>query len=123
EGVEAECHLRIGSVTDEIRQVAMDLGETLLVVATHGHSGFDAMVFGSTCEKIIRTAAIPVLVVKHPEHEFVRQPSDQIELRHLVVPFDFSELSKAAIPLASSLARRFGAGMTLVHVVEPHENA
>ncbi|MBI2424754.1 MAG: universal stress protein [Candidatus Hydrogenedentes bacterium] len=122
-GLEAEWHLRSGNVTSEVMHVAEDLGDAMMVVASHGRGGFDALVFGSTCEKLIRSTAIPVLVVKHPEHEFVRLPAGEIDLKHIVVPCDFSGLSKAALPLALSLAHRFGARITLVHVVEPHENA
>jgi nucleotide-binding universal stress UspA family protein len=44
----------------------------LITLATHGRTGLRHLVFGSTAEKIIRLAPCPVLVVKHPEHEFVK---------------------------------------------------
>lgn len=38
--------------------------------------------------------------------------------RHILVPLDGSEPAEAALPVATSLARALGAGVTLVHVIE-----
>ena len=42
---------------------------------------------------------------------------------HLLVPLDGSRLSESSLPLAARLARRSGATLTLVHVVEKHAPA
>ena len=39
---------------------------------------------------------------------------------HLLVPLDGSRLSESVLPIAARLARRAGASLTLVHVVERH---
>jgi nucleotide-binding universal stress UspA family protein len=41
-----------------------------------------------------------------------------MEIRHLLVPTDFSESSKYALNEAVGLAQVFGARLTLLHVVE-----
>jgi universal stress protein A len=41
-----------------------------------------------------------------------------MEIRHLLVPTDFSEGSKQALEYALGLAQTFGAKLTLLHVVE-----
>ena len=56
----------------EIAKTAKELDVDLITLATHGRTGLSHLVFGSTAEKIIRLAPCPVLVVKHPEHEFVK---------------------------------------------------
>lgn len=43
----------------------------LIVITTHGRTGFRRLLDGSDCEKIIRTAPCPVLVLREPEREFV----------------------------------------------------
>jgi nucleotide-binding universal stress UspA family protein len=43
----------------------------LIVIGTHGHTGLEHLLMGSVAERIVRTAACPVLVVRHPEHELV----------------------------------------------------
>jgi nucleotide-binding universal stress UspA family protein len=75
---------RHGDLPVEVRPVLLD-GNTfsvvldyakkeeveLVVMATHGHSGFEHLLLGSTTEKVIRKAHCPVLSVKHPEREFI----------------------------------------------------
>ncbi|MCF7808963.1 MAG: universal stress protein [Candidatus Marinimicrobia bacterium] len=42
----------------------------LIVMATHGLSGFSHALYGSTAEKVIRKAPCPVLTIRHPEVKF-----------------------------------------------------
>jgi nucleotide-binding universal stress UspA family protein len=43
----------------------------LIVMGTHGRGPLAHLVMGSVAERVVRTAACPVLTVRHPEHEFV----------------------------------------------------
>jgi nucleotide-binding universal stress UspA family protein len=38
----------------------------LIVMGTHGRSGFDHLVFGSVAEGVMRTASAPVLLIRNP---------------------------------------------------------
>jgi len=44
----------------------------LIVMGTHGRSGFSHLLMGSVAERVVRTAPCPVLTVRHPEREFLR---------------------------------------------------
>jgi nucleotide-binding universal stress UspA family protein len=72
EGIDAEPVFVSGTAYIEIVKTAKELDVDLITLATHGRTGLSHLVFGSTAEKIIRLAPCPVLVVKHPEHEFVK---------------------------------------------------
>jgi nucleotide-binding universal stress UspA family protein len=72
EGIDAESVFVSGTAYIEIAKTAKELDVDLITLATHGRTGLSHLVFGSTAEKIIRLAPCPVLVVKHPEHEFVK---------------------------------------------------
>jgi nucleotide-binding universal stress UspA family protein len=43
----------------------------LIVIGTHGRSGMEHILFGSTAEKVVRKAPCPVLSVKPAQHAFV----------------------------------------------------
>ena len=43
----------------------------LIVIGTHGRSGMEHIIFGSTAEKVVRKAPCPVLSVKPAQHTFV----------------------------------------------------
>jgi nucleotide-binding universal stress UspA family protein len=41
----------------------------LIVLATHGRTGLDRLLFGSTAEQVVRYAPCPVLSVRLPKHK------------------------------------------------------
>ena len=54
-----------------IVQFAHDRVIDLVIVGTHGRGAVAHLLMGSVAERVVRTAPCPVLVVRHPEHEFV----------------------------------------------------
>lgn len=52
---------------EEIIRQAEDVGADVIVMGTHGRSGLDHVLFGSTTEKVIRKSTIPVLSVPNPK--------------------------------------------------------
>ena len=50
----------------EILKKAQDENVDLIVMGTHGRSGVDHVLFGSTAERVLRKAACPVLTVRLP---------------------------------------------------------
>ena len=55
----------------EITTYAKEEEVDMIIVATHGRTGVEHILFGSTAEKIIRKAPCPVLVVRSEEHDFI----------------------------------------------------
>jgi len=54
----------------EIIQTAKERNADLIIIGTHGRTGIDHMLFGSTAEKVVRKAACPVLTVRIAGKEF-----------------------------------------------------
>jgi nucleotide-binding universal stress UspA family protein len=65
--------VRTGKPFYEINQYAQEEDIDLIIIATHGHTGMEHILFGSTAEKVVRKAPCPVLVVRSGEHEFVKK--------------------------------------------------
>ncbi|MGB5983892.1 MAG: universal stress protein [Desulfobacterales bacterium] len=55
-----------GDPAEKIIIAAEDHAADLIVMATHGHSGWSNLITGSVTEKVIRTATRPVLTVQAP---------------------------------------------------------
>jgi len=62
--VKSSCAVRTGNPHQEILREAEELGVAMIVVATHGHSGVEHMLFGSTADRIVRNAKCPVLTIR-----------------------------------------------------------
>jgi len=58
-----------GEAAAEIVRVAKERSVDLIVIASHGRTGWGRILFGSTAEAVVRHATCPVLVVKPPAEE------------------------------------------------------
>lgn len=63
--------VRTGVATHEIVEAAKELDVDLIVIATHGFTGWKHFAIGSTAERVARVASCPVLVVREKEHDFI----------------------------------------------------
>ncbi len=54
---------------EEITKFAEMKKIDLVVLATHGRTGLDRLLFGSTAEQVVRYAPCPVLSVRLPKHQ------------------------------------------------------
>ena len=68
---EAKSTIRTGLASHEILEAARELDADLIVIATHGFTGWKHFCIGSTAERVARSAPCPVLVVREKEHEFI----------------------------------------------------
>jgi nucleotide-binding universal stress UspA family protein len=51
---------------EEIIRKAEETESSLIVLGTHGRTGLDHIIFGSTAERVVRSAICPVLTIRMP---------------------------------------------------------
>ncbi|MBM2832653.1 MAG: UspA protein [Dehalococcoidia bacterium] len=56
----------VGKAAETIADYATNNGIDLIVLATHGRSGVSRWILGSTADRILRSACVPVLMVRAP---------------------------------------------------------
>lgn len=117
-GARAEIHLLEGTPAPELNEFAERNAMDMIITATHGRTGFDHVVFGSVAERIVRNCCVPVLCIKHPEHDFVDDGDLSLHVKRVLFPTDFSEFADLALPYAVSLCQEMGADLTLFHATE-----
>jgi nucleotide-binding universal stress UspA family protein len=108
-----DVHIGIGQgvAADAIMAMAGDYD--LVAMATHGRGGVGRWVYGSVADKVLRGAAVPVLLIRaRPD-----SPAWSVPPRRILVPLDGSELAERALPLATALAERAGAEALLIQSV------
>ncbi|MFB3852657.1 MAG: universal stress protein [Vicinamibacterales bacterium] len=117
-GMNVPLATREGDPVAEILAQAKEMGANLIVLSTHGRSGFDRLTIGSVTEKVLRKARCPVLVVPVAPAEEGAAPAPFAGYRRIVCAIDFSPHSLEALKFAVSVARHGNGSVTLVHVVE-----
>ncbi len=68
---DVETRVASGVPYREILRAAAETGAGLIVIGTHGRTGVEHVIFGSTAEKVVRMAPCPVLSVRQGGREFV----------------------------------------------------
>ncbi|PLX30922.1 MAG: universal stress protein [Ignavibacteria bacterium] len=71
EGISASGAVRSGKPFVEIIKLSKEIEADLIIIATHGHSGIEHVLFGSTAEKVVRKAPCPVLSIRSSDRTFV----------------------------------------------------
>ncbi|OGP56337.1 MAG: hypothetical protein A2Y65_10400 [Deltaproteobacteria bacterium RBG_13_52_11] len=65
-GVTLKAEVIMGKPADSIAEYAEKNGVDLIMIATHGRSGVSRWVFGSVADRVMRSACVPVLMVRAP---------------------------------------------------------
>ncbi len=84
----------------------------LIVMGTHGRRGLRALVLGSVAAEVVREAPCAVLTVRKDGE------IGPVDVRQVLVPFDFSDYSREALKVAVDVAESSGAKIHLLHVIE-----
>jgi nucleotide-binding universal stress UspA family protein len=104
-----------GGTAAQILNAAETLASDLLVIGTHGRSGFERLMLGSVTEKVLRKATCPVLSVSPHSADAVPVPP---AFKRILCAVDFSECSIYALEYAMALAQEAGGTLTMLHVVD-----
>lgn len=109
-GLDVAYHVSIGTPFAELINVSKSLGANLLVVGVRKSSGLSDLLLGSTAERVLRKASMPVLLARRALPD--RPPC-------ILAPTDFSDASRPALMEAITLARHWQARLVLLHIIEP----
>lgn len=115
-GLPVQVELRAGGTATEILQFARELPADLIVMGTHGRSGFERLMLGSITEKVLRRATCPVLSVPRPVPDAV--PAPPVLFKRILCATDFSAPAARALDYACTLAQEADAVLTVLHVAE-----
>lgn len=107
--------LENGRAHDVIVQRARSHQADLLVMGTHGRSGFNRLLLGSVTEKVVRLAPCPVLTV--PPSARAAQHTDVV-FKQILCAVDFSPSSLKALRYASELGRQADGAVAALHAIE-----
>ena len=96
---------------DGILNISKKNNVDLIVMGSHGASGFKEMFIGSNAEKVVRNSDIPVLIIKKEEGEF--------DVNKFVFASDFSDEIKNPFAKVVDFANKFDTELHLVMINTP----
>lgn len=105
----ADTRLKTMIVDGDIASVIIDTAEEeavdLIVMTTHGYSGFSRWLLGSITERVLRSVPCPVLVIRE------KRP-----LTKIMITLDGSALAEKALEPGIEIAHLLGGNVTLLQV-------
>ncbi|WP_255194257.1 universal stress protein [Natronobeatus ordinarius] len=117
-GVEVVRHVSEGVPYREIVAYADEVDADLIVMGTRGEAALEDVRLGSTTERVLTTADVPVMAVRLGDGpESVPDPSD-VRTGRIVIPTDGSDAAERAAEGALDLAEVVGAGVDVVYVID-----
>lgn len=111
-GVETVSTVLQGEPYRTIVQYADEYDIDLIVMPTHGRSGLQRLLLGSTTERVVRRAEVPVLTIRPDAADAVRYP-----YRGVAVPTDGSEGASEALSVGANVATDAEAALYVLSVI------
>ena len=123
EGIPVELGVLLGVPASILLSAIASYNADLVVMCSHGRTGFMRWALGSVAEKIARSSPIPTLVLREHGSIPTSPYPDQAHSLRILVPLDGSAASKTAIKPAAALIAALAApatgAMHLTRVVQP----
>jgi nucleotide-binding universal stress UspA family protein len=116
-GAAPDVHVVTGPAVEAIVHTAQQLDADLIVVGSHGISGAERLVFGSTTEGILRHAPTSVLVTPGRIASSGATAPDLSGMGPVIAALDFSPEAIEAAKAACRLAAGLNTSVEVVHVV------
>lgn len=105
-GTEPKIHVSDGDVTARLLGYARGLKPDLIVMGTHGRTGFEHFWLGSVAEAITRLSPVPVLTVRAPVKS----------IGSVLAPVNFTPYAEYGFIFAAGVASALGKSLTALHV-------
>lgn len=105
-----------GTVPTAILDNVTSASADLIVMTTHGRTGFSRAWLGSVADALVRETPVPLLLRKPDESA---GPGNDRILERILIPLDGSSAAEQIVPHAIELGRIFEVAYVLVSVVRP----
>lgn len=112
EGITVSEIIQFEKAFDGIMEISKKNNVDLIVMGSHGASGYEEMFIGSNAEKVVRSSVVPVLVIKNETAQF--------KADKLVFASDFSEEIKKPFAKLVEFATVFNSHLDLVMINTPN---
>ncbi len=99
-GEKIEYFIRKGKVYKEICNVANEIDAFLVVIGTHGSSGFEEFWIGSNANRMVASSKKPIITIRGGV-------DIGTDLKKIVLPLDSTKITRQKLPITALLAKYF----------------
>lgn len=100
--------VKVGKPYKKVIEAALEIDPLMIVMGTHGASGFEEFFIGSNASRTIRAASCPVVTVRNPHDG---------DFKEILLPLDMTKDTKEKVAKSLELAQHFNARLHLVAVL------
>ncbi len=108
-GITLKIRTEVGRIYKKICSVAEEIDADIIIMGTHGSSGYQKFSVGTNTSRVVQEAPCPVLSVQ--------THAKGLGFRKIVVPIDESNESRQKVPFAVGLAKIYGAHIHIVGLI------
>ncbi len=108
--------VRFGAPVTQIQKFVGSLPDALVIMASHGHSGFRRLIAGSVTQQLVHRLLTPVIVVPASVPDPLRPPSGAVG--RILVPLDGSPFAEHALRTGLNIFGSARPDLVLLRVVE-----
>lgn len=108
-GIDVDVVFDTGRIYDQIVSVAQDLDADLIMMGTHGVSGFAEFFAGSNAFKVVTQSPCPVLTIQ--------EARESEGYKNIVLPMDTTNDSRQKVVHAMFLAKKFGSTLHISNLI------
>jgi len=106
-GMPLEFQIRKGRVYKEVCAASEELDAFMIIIGTHGSSGFEEFWIGSNANRVVSSSKRPVITIRGGIDV-------EANLNKIVMPFDSTKETRQKLPITALLARYFNSE---VHII------
>ncbi|MEX2380384.1 MAG: universal stress protein [Vicingaceae bacterium] len=109
-GVKVNAEIKDGSISKEIVNTAEEVEADMIVMGTHGVSGFEEFFLGSNAYRVVTSSTVPVFTIQ--------EGSKKTGYERILLPIDNSQHSRDKVAEAAYFAKAFGAKIFIAALVD-----
>lgn len=115
---EVRLDVAVGKPAPQILRISHERDCDLIVMGSHGATGFRKLFFGSTTERVLRETGVPVLVTPGGTAPKTR---DEVRkaVRRILAPVDLTAATPGQLAIVGAIAETLDVPLVVLHVIEP----
>lgn len=117
EGLDIQYQITEANPEDAILQETEKGHVDLIVMGTHGLSGFKRLLLGSTTESVLHKTQVPTFIVRQKQHEIidVKSADDLPHVDRVLCAVEINDLDRRVLDHAAAVAERFNGKLIVLY--------